>query len=230
LSDEEFCNEIHKQASDLEYLNFNWTLAPVIDVSPNNKDWISSRIIDKSPEIVGEIANKYSKCMHNKNIYTTAKHFPGHGSTSLDSHLVIPKVNKSKSDWESSDAIPFAITIADNIKFIMTGHLHFYNIDNEIASLSSFWMNDILRNTMNYQNLIVTDDMVMLHPKNSVECANLISKAINNGADISIFVHSSKCNIDDVLNEINSRKLIDTKRLDESINRILIHKKEFLCQ
>ncbi|MCA9382748.1 glycoside hydrolase family 3 protein [Candidatus Dojkabacteria bacterium] len=230
LNDDEFCKEISMQAQALKESGFNMSLSPVVDMSPNADYWIYSRIIDTDPQVASDVASRYVSCMRDNGILTTGKHFPGHGSTKLDSHKVVPVSTLNKEQWASYDALPFQSLIANDIPFIMTGHLKFENINSEIATLSSYWMNDVLRGELGYQNLIITDDLMMLSPNSTTECAELIAKAINNGGDMALFVHNEKCNSPEVVKYIVDNKLITEEVVNNRLTNILRIKKEYLCQ
>ena len=96
-------------------------------------------------------------------VIPTAKHFPGHGDTALDSHGKLPQINIDLKTLNERELVPFKMLIQQNVSAIMSGHLSFPKIrgNNEPASLSKFFLTDILRNQLGYEGLIITDDMMM---------------------------------------------------------------------
>jgi beta-N-acetylhexosaminidase len=227
LSSAKRCTVYTEQATTLKALGFNWSLAPVVDVPSQASHWIASRSIDMSPIVTSELANEYVNCIQNENVLSTPKHFPGHGGTSLDSHFEIPVVSKSYDEWLASDAIPF-VELSQFAGSIMVGHLRFDKIDPNPSSASNRWMTEILREELQFEGIIVTDDLGMLGAKTSKECAIDIYNALIAGADLAMFPSGHNCNAQDVVVALESMN-IDENLIDMKLNRVLDTKRRFLC-
>jgi len=149
---------------EIKALGINMNFAPTIDIYTNKKSTvIGPRSFSSSPEYVGELGASFVKGSIDAGVIPTAKHFPGHGDTSLDSHGNLPQINIDMKTLESRELVPFKYLISENVPAIMSGHLGFPRIiaNGEPASLSKTFLTDILRNKLGYQGLIITDDMMM---------------------------------------------------------------------
>ena len=143
-------------------LGINWVFAPVVDLAdtPNNPI-VNTRAFSADPKAVSRLARAFSIGLSDGGCLNCFKHFPGHGSTKKDSHLIIPEVTKSLQQLKEEDLAPYRelITRADSI---MVSHLLVKCLDNKMpASFSKKIMMDLLRKTMYYKGLIVTDALVM---------------------------------------------------------------------
>ena len=123
-------------------------------------------------------------------VFSTLKHFPGHGSAPGDSHFSIPISSLSMSQWESTDAVPFQAGIDVGAGLVMFGHLSFPAIDSSPATLSSYW-HEYLRNQMGFSGVIITDDMMMLQRSGVPELTNDTENAVRAllaGNDVLLYV------------------------------------------
>src|SRR6056300_761191 len=113
----------------------------------------------------------------------TGKHFPGHGGIFADSHITFSQDTRSLSEIDSHDLLPF-----DALKFqlgaIMTAHISFTNIDNEIATFSTFWLQDILRNKIGFSGVILSDDLSMKGADYVGDIKARVKKALQSGCDM----------------------------------------------
>ncbi len=149
---------------EIKALGINMNFAPTVDIYTNKKSTvIGPRSFGASPEHVGELGASFVKGSLDAGVIPTAKHFPGHGDTSLDSHGNLPQININLETLNNRELVPFKYLISENIPAIMSGHLGFPRIiaNGEPASLSKTFLTDILRKQLNYQGLIITDDMMM---------------------------------------------------------------------
>ncbi|WP_210372519.1 glycoside hydrolase family 3 protein, partial [Borreliella garinii] len=121
-------------------------------------------------------------------IISTAKHFPGHGNTTLDSHINIPIINSNLLEINLNELLPYKILIQENIPVIMTGHIAYpklTNGENIPASSSTKIIKDILRKKLKYNNIIITDDLLMNAVKyNNESIYNTIERIVRTKSDI----------------------------------------------
>jgi beta-N-acetylhexosaminidase len=120
----------------------------------------------------------------------TLKHFPGHGMTTDDSHVVIPRVSMDLDDWLLNHGRPFRVGIGQGVELVMMSHLVVSNVDDQPASLSPFWVS-YLRDEWGFDGVIVTDDVAMLQASGEEEFADPVEnvmRALNAGVDL--IVHS----------------------------------------
>jgi beta-N-acetylhexosaminidase len=132
----------------------------VADVTGDPGSFIYSRTLGSdaasaSPRVVAAVEGEHGV------VFSTLKHFPGHGSVAADSHTSVPTTSMSVDRWRSTQAGPFAAGIDAGAEFVMLGHLRYSAIDSAPATLSGAW-NDILRDELGFDGIIVTDDMNML--------------------------------------------------------------------
>ncbi|WP_147634311.1 glycoside hydrolase family 3 protein [Treponema pectinovorum] len=149
---------------EINALGINMNFAPTVDNYTNLKSTvIGPRSFSSNPEHVGQLGASFVAGSIDAGVIPTAKHFPGHGDTSLDSHGNLPEINIDYQTLENRELIPFKYLIAEKIPAIMSGHLSFPKIvpNGVPASLSKIFLTDILRNRLGYEGLIITDDMMM---------------------------------------------------------------------
>ena len=150
-------------AAEALAMGVNWVLAPVVDVN-NNPDnpVINVRAFGQTPALVSDLATAFLRGAQRHGVLTTAKHFPGHGDTALDSHLDLPCLAHSLERLGRIELPPFAAAIAAGVDTIMTAHLQISALDDRHpATLSAPTLTGLLRRQMGFQGLIVTDALVM---------------------------------------------------------------------
>ncbi len=149
---------------ELRALGINLNFAPTVDLLTNHQSTIiGSRAFSDDPKTAGLLGIAFMKGSRDAGLLTTAKHFPGHGDTAIDSHGRIPKINLSKSQLEQRELIPFKYMINAGVSAVMSGHLNFPQIDKdgEPASYSKYLLQEVLRKELQFEGLIITDDMMM---------------------------------------------------------------------
>jgi beta-N-acetylhexosaminidase len=139
----------------------------VADVTSDRRSFIYSRTLggdaaSASPRVAAAVEGEQGV------VFSTLKHFPGHGSVAGDSHSSVPTTGMSIDEWRATQAGPFAAGIDAGAEFVMLGHLRYSAVDAAPSSLSVVW-NEILRGELGFEGIIVTDDMSML--ENSGEAA-----------------------------------------------------------
>jgi len=175
---------------ELAYLGINLNFAPVVDVNINKDNPVIGHIersYSDDPVKVYEHAGYFIDAMHEFNIITAIKHFPGHGSSTEDSHLGLVDVTDTYN--EETELFPYKKLIEENkTDIIMTAHIMNRNIDSvNPATLSSIFLKDILRDKLKFQGVIVSDDMQMGAIVENFGFEEAIIKAINAGCDLLIF-------------------------------------------
>jgi beta-N-acetylhexosaminidase len=154
---------------------------------------------------------------------TTGKHFPGHGDTETDSHIGLPAIRASRAHLDSVDLPPFRTAVGSGIDAIMTAHIAVTGVLGDSAppaTLSPYFMTDVLRKEMNFHGLLVTDAMTMGGVANRYGATEPLVLALQAGADILLMPHSVTEAINTVTSAIESGRLTQA-RIDESVRRIL---------
>lgn len=216
----------------LKSLGFNVDFAPVLDVNSNpNNPVIGTRAFSNDPYVVRDMAVQVYKGLKEEGIIAVGKHFPGHGDTSVDSHLAVPVIDKSLKQLEEIELIPFEYAIKEEIPMIMTSHLMMPQLDGkEVASLSEIIMKDILRGKLNFNGVTISDDMVMGGITENYRVEEGTVKAIEAGQDMVILssgYENQIAAIEAVKKAVNDGRISEEK-INESVYRILTLKREYL--
>ena len=192
---------------EIRALGINMNFAPTVDLYSNlDSSVIGPRSFGSGAVNAGILGEAFAKGSIDAGVIPTAKHFPGHGDTSLDSHGRLPQIEIDEKTLNNRELIPFKYLIKANIPAIMSGHLSFpqFESDGTPASLSKLMLMYILRGQLNYQGLIITDDMMMNGATLFAgSFAKAVTMAIEAGNDI--IISSTTANLYDNLwvNNIN---------------------------
>ena len=147
----------------LRETGINMDLAPVLDVAKNpSGTFLKSRIISSDAETVSSLGAAAIQGLNDGGCLSTAKHFPGHGATSEDSHARTPVVNKTLEEMEAYDLIPFRAGIDAGVDVVLVAHIFYPEIDGtDIASMSDYFLTELLRETYGFTGVIMSDDFRM---------------------------------------------------------------------
>ena len=149
---------------ELAALGINMNFAPTVDLYTNiDSTVITTRSFGFNPDYAGVLGAAWAKGCRDAGVIATAKHFPGHGDTDLDSHGKLPEINIDMNTLQNRELVPFKYLIKGGVSAIMSGHLGFPQLvpDGCPASLSKMMLTDLLRGQLGYEGLIITDDMMM---------------------------------------------------------------------
>ncbi|MBQ9246564.1 beta-N-acetylhexosaminidase [bacterium] len=218
-------NQTKEIALELKSYGINMNFAPVLDVNTNkNNPIIGERAFSNKPDEVIAAGKVVIKEYGKYNIITVAKHFPGHGAASADSHQTLPTINLSVEEMENVHIKPFEEAIKMNIPAIMAAHVLYPQLDNTCtpASVSNEIINNLLIKKLGYNGIIMTDDMEMNGIKTLTRIDACI-KAINAGVNMFIFRDTTK-EIYTLVQDIEScvkKGLIDENRINLSAEKII---------
>lgn len=149
---------------EIRALGINMNFAPSVDLFTNHDSTIiGPRSFGDNPEDAGILGAAFCAGSTAAGVIPTAKHFPGHGDTANDSHLKLPVIDIDEKTFSGRELVPFEYLVREHVPAIMSGHLSFPQIDKSgaPASLSRYFLTDLLRDKMGYEGLIITDDMMM---------------------------------------------------------------------
>ena len=213
---------------ELRSYGINADFAPVLDVNNNaNNPVIGIRSYGDDPVLVSLFGNNAIKGFKESNVMGTSKHFPGHGNTAVDSHYGLPEVNSSLDELYSVELAPFIASIANGIDAIMTTHIMFKAIDSSYpATLSKKVLTDLLRDTLGFNGIIITDGMEMdAIDKNFGGYDEAAVLAVKAGVDILTYtsLSSPKIAYDGIMRAIDNGEITE-ERINESVKRILLKK------
>lgn len=185
-------------SKEIKALGINLNFAPTVDLYTNHDSQIiGSRSFGEDPEKSGILGAAFSAGSIAAGVIPTVKHFPGHGDTSVDSHGKLPVIDIDYETFKNRELIPFLYLIKEGVPAVMSGHLSFPNIDKSgaPASLSKYFLTDILRNQLNYDGLIITDDMMMVGATAYAgSLSNAFKMAIAAGNDIILSSTTARLN------------------------------------
>jgi len=228
--------EGQKIGKELKDLGFNLDFAPVVDVNVNPTNPVIGyleRSFSDDPAKVFIYANKFIEGLHQEKIIPAIKHFPGHGSSTSDSHLGMVDVTNT---YSAKELIPYSYLIQNGYNdVIMTAHIVNQNIDKEYpATLSKTFIQGLLRNTLKFKGVVISDDMQMGAITDHYGKESAAIKAINAGCDMLIISNNIKVydeevptkTIDAIYQAVKSGE-ISEKRIYESYNRIQALKKTY---
>ena len=201
-----------------------WIFAPDADVNDNpDNPIINIRSYGEDPQSVAEYVAQFVRGVEENGALATAKHFPGHGDVSVDSHLSLPVVPGNRAELETTELVPFRAAIAADTSSIMPGHLAVPALDPEAnlpATLSSKMLTGVLRNEMNFHGLIVTDAMGMGGITSLAPPGEAAVRAVEAGADVLLMPPVPDAAIAALEDAVKSGR-IPVARVDDSVRRIL---------
>ena len=224
----------HAIGSELHSLGINMNLAPVLDVN-NNPDnpVIGVRSFGEDPQLVADLGTAYAKGLQKAGMAATAKHFPGHGDTAVDSHLGLPSVPHDKERLLKVELYPFQQAMDQGMDAIMTAHVTFPKIDptkviskkdgTEIAlpaTLSYEVLTNLVRKEMGFEGVISTDALNMKAIADHFGPVDTAIRAVNAGTDIVLM----PVGLEEVANGLYAaveNGEVTEERLNQSVERLL---------
>lgn len=234
--------------SEFYSLGLNSTLAPVVDVNNNaNNSVIGLRSYGDDAAKVGEMAAANIQGLCEEGVVGCAKHFPGHGDTSTDSHYGLPIVNKSLAQVQECELKPYEIAISKGIDMIMTAHILYPQLEGDKvistktgnaeslpATLSDDIVTGLLKEKMGFEGVVVTDAMNMGALANYWYISQSAVLAINAGVDMlcmpcTVHSQSQLSNLTNVISVIETavnKGTISMSRIDDAVTRILTVKEK----
>jgi beta-N-acetylhexosaminidase len=219
---------------ELKALGINFNFAPTVDLATNPEAHvIGTRAFSNNPIQAAILSVAFYKGLEEAGVIATAKHFPGHGRASEDSHGKLPKIMASWDELYQQDLLPYQYLIRENVPAIMSGHLSFPQItgNEEPASLSAFFATEVIRNRLKFNNILITDDLFMegaqLKGRSLPEVAELAFRA---GHDL-ILISQPQEQLNATLQRFARLAQNDTafrERLKTSVRRIMRIKLRYL--
>ncbi len=219
-------------SSELSRVGVNMNMAPVLDVAPEGFESVmEGRMFGRDPAWTAELGTTVVERLQKGGVMAVAKHFPGIGRTTLDSHLDLPVSGIEPDDLRGSDLVPFRAAIEKQVAGVMLSHVTYEKLDDRWpASLSTTISRDLLRKELGFQGLAITDDLDMGAIEKHFDIETCMGRIFEADIDIALICHSSP-KIDEafeaLLRRIESGEE-SKKKAEESIARILECKRRFL--
>lgn len=176
-------------AAELLELGVDLSFAPVVDLDSGLSEVIGDRALHAKPDVVAKLAICYLQGMRSAGMTGVAKHFPGHGAVVADSHLELP-VDHREPDAIHDDFAPYRRLIANGLQGIMMAHVRYPRIDRHIASLSPYWIQTALRENLEFQGVVFSDDLDMSAMDEVGPMAERARQALRAGADMILICNN----------------------------------------
>jgi beta-N-acetylhexosaminidase len=215
----------------LHSFGLNMDYAPVLDVNSNPQNpVIGDRAYGNETNIVSQMGIAVMKGLQQRNIIPVVKHFPGHGDTSVDSHIGLPIVNHNIERLRELELVPFKQAIAEGADAVMIAHILMPKIDKSApASFSSIIIHDLLREQLGFTGVVISDDMTMGAITEHYDIGEAAVKFIQAGGNVVLVGHGME-NIQSVakaLTDAVQQGKITPQMLDERVTQVLQLKQKY---
>ncbi|MEG6613531.1 beta-N-acetylhexosaminidase [Pseudoclostridium thermosuccinogenes] len=217
---------------ELHALGINVNLAPVMDVNSNpSNPVIGVRSYGDTPDAVSSYGIEMMRGLNSSGVMSVLKHFPGHGDTSVDSHLDLPVIDKPLCELEGTDLMPFKNAVDCGAEAVMTSHILFPQIEKENypATMSRTIITGLLKCHMGFKGLVMTDCLEMDAIKKYYGTAKGALEAIKAGVDMVFISHTAglvREAVELIENAVMSGEL-PLDRLDEAVDKVLKFKSRY---
>jgi beta-N-acetylhexosaminidase len=172
-------------AYELRALGVDISFAPVLDLFMPASQIIADRAFHASPDIISLLSKAFIAGMNAAGMGATGKHFPGHGGVVSDSHLETPEDLRTLEELMTADLAPYR-QLNEHIDGIMTAHIKFSKIDDDLPTYSKFWLQTMLRERLKFTGLVFSDDLMMVGATTIVEPVERAARALQAGCDMLI--------------------------------------------
>jgi beta-N-acetylhexosaminidase len=178
---------------EVRAVGFDMNYAPVLDIDTNPQNpVIAARSFGRTPELVSELGVAFVAGLESVGVAACGKHFPGHGDTSQDSHLELPRLPHPYERLEQVELKPFAAAVEAGIPSLMTAHVIFEPLDSRYpATMSRAVLHGVLRERMGYEGLIVSDDIEMRAIADHFGLEDTVLRGLDAGVDQFLCCHTA---------------------------------------
>jgi beta-N-acetylhexosaminidase len=185
VDDEELAEAVARAlGEEIAAVGFNVVFAPVLDVRfEGTTIAIGDRALSADPDVVSRLGAALIRGFQAAGLACSGKHFPGHGHVTTDSHLALPQCPLPEDELRADHLAPFAAAVAAGADSIMTAHVVYPAIDDEPATLSSRWIDGVLRKELGFSGVVFTDDLEMGAITKGGGIADAAVRAIRAGVD-----------------------------------------------
>ncbi len=204
-------------------IGIHMAFAPVVDVNNNpSNPVINVRSFGENAAQVARLSAAFIRGVQSAGVAATPKHFPGHGDTDVDSHLGLPVINVPRARLDSVELVPFRASVGAGAAGMMTAHIALPNAygDSTPATLSQAVMQGLLRDTLAFRGVTVTDAMTMQGLARGYPGDAGVLRAVDAGDDILLMPPDARRAIDAVVSAVEGGR-VSRERIDRSVRRIL---------
>ena len=208
-------------AEQCKMVNLHINFAPVVDINTNPKNpVIHTRSFGENKERVTKFASAYMRGMQDGGIFASAKHFPGHGDTDVDSHRSLPILPFSRERLDSLELYPFKSLIDEDVAMVMIGHLFIPSLDTIVSTLSHKVVTKLLKEEMKFDGIVVTDALNMKGVSSTLRPSEVTLAAYKAGVDLLLMPNEVKRSIDMIVAAVESGEC-SMEDLDNRVRKIL---------
>lgn len=217
-------------AGELRAAGINLDLGPLMDINDQALNpVIGVRAFGGYGDLVSNIGLAYIQGLQSNGVIATAKHFPGHGSTTQDSHETLPVVNKTLDQLVANELVPFRAAVDNRVGVVMVGHISFPQIEPSglPSSMSPVFIQNLLRGQMGYNGVVMTDALSM-GALQGYSQSDVAIQAVLAGVDVLAYTGpEAAISARNILLTAASSGRIPPARIDESVRRVLELKRRF---
>ncbi len=219
-------------AREARAVGIQWVLAPVADVNSNSANpIINTRSFGEDPEEAGTMIAAFIRGAHSNGLLVTAKHFPGHGQTAVDSHYGVPVISVDLAHMQRVELPPFKRAIDAGVDFIMLAHASVPALEADpgrVATFSPVVVSGLLKGRLGFQGVVVTDALEMRSVSNMYErkeggenpTAHAVVDAVKAGDDVIMLPKDLDAAYHGLLDAVRSNEISES-RIDESVRKVL---------
>ncbi len=201
-------------AAELRACGVDFTFAPVLDLDYGVSTVIGTRSFHRDPKVVAMLARAVIQGLAQAGMASCGKHFPGHGFVDADSHIAIPVDERELEDILTEDAMPYEWLSDMVLQAVMPAHVIYPKVDKKNAGFSKIWIQKILRQRLNYQGMVFSDDLTMEGASVAGNITKRAKAALSAGCDMVLV-----CNRPDLADQLLAE--LDVIPKEESIQRLM---------
>ncbi len=218
-------------AFELRAVGFDWDFAPVLDVDTNPRNpVIGDRALHSEAAEVARLGVALARGLEAGDVASCGKHFPGHGDTAQDSHLTLPRLAHDIERLRSVELVPFGAYAKAELAALMTAHVMFEAVDPGVpATMSSRVLQDVLRGELDFQGVIVSDDLEMKAIGDFFPLEEAVARGALAGVDLFLVCHRAEAQhraIEGLVRAVEAGR-VPLRRIEESNQRLASLAKRF---
>ena len=200
-------------ASELGAHGVDFSFAPVLDLDYGGSSVIGDRALHFDPTAVGALGACLVKGLAQGGVGAVAKHFPGHGYAEADSHVAVPRDDRSFREIARKDIVPYKAVIEAGLAGVMPAHVIYPQVDSQPAGYSTHWLQEVLRKQLGFQGIVFSDDLSMEGAAVAGGPPERARAAMQAGCDM-VLLCNNPTGLDALLQSLGEVQMANPVRLD----------------